>query len=85
MPRMTPHGFAYVAFREHEQGASSRALFSSSGLAPLASRRDACRGALQPGRANRGAALLAGGKRSPCRLARRLARGGCACRCLARS
>ena len=29
MPRMTPHGFAYVAFREHEQGASSRALFTS--------------------------------------------------------
>ena len=29
MPRMTPHGFAYVAFREHEQGASSRALFAS--------------------------------------------------------
>ena len=29
VPRMTPHGFAYVAFREHEQGASSRALFTS--------------------------------------------------------
>lgn len=30
VPRMTPNGFAYVAFREHEQGASSRALFTSS-------------------------------------------------------
>ena len=29
-PAMTPRGFAYVAWREHEQGASSRALASSS-------------------------------------------------------
>jgi hypothetical protein len=29
VPSMTPKGFAYVAFREHEQGASSRALVSS--------------------------------------------------------
>jgi hypothetical protein len=29
VPHMTPHGFAYVAFREHEQGASSRALVTS--------------------------------------------------------
>lgn len=29
VPRMTPQGFAYVAFREHEQGASSRALVTS--------------------------------------------------------
>lgn len=28
-PRLTPLGFAYVAFREHEQGASSRALVES--------------------------------------------------------
>lgn len=29
-PSMTPRGFAYVAWREHEQGASSRALATSS-------------------------------------------------------
>jgi hypothetical protein len=29
VPRMSPRGFAYVAFREHEQGASSRALFTT--------------------------------------------------------
>ncbi len=29
-PAMTPRGFAYVAWREHEQGASSRALANSS-------------------------------------------------------
>lgn len=29
-PAMTPRGFAYVAWREHEQGASSRALASGS-------------------------------------------------------
>ncbi len=29
VPRMTSQGFAYVAFREHEQGASSRALVTS--------------------------------------------------------
>ena len=29
-PSMTPRGFAYVAWREHEQGASSRALTSGS-------------------------------------------------------
>ena len=29
IPRMTPLGFAYVAFREHEQGASSRGLVDS--------------------------------------------------------
>jgi hypothetical protein len=29
VPRMTPQGFAYVAFREHEQGASSHALVTS--------------------------------------------------------
>ncbi len=28
-PSMSPRGFAYVAWREHEQGASSRALVSS--------------------------------------------------------
>jgi hypothetical protein len=28
-PRMTPLGFAYVAYREHEQGASSRAIVES--------------------------------------------------------
>jgi hypothetical protein len=28
-PAMTPRGFAYVAWREHEQGASSRALVTS--------------------------------------------------------
>lgn len=28
-PNMTPRGFAYVAWREHEQGASSRALVAS--------------------------------------------------------
>ncbi len=27
---MTPRGFAYVAWREHEQGASSQALATSS-------------------------------------------------------
>ena len=29
-PSMTPRGFAYVAWREHEQGASSRALTTST-------------------------------------------------------
>jgi hypothetical protein len=29
VPRMTPHGFSYVAFREHEQGASSRGLVTT--------------------------------------------------------